>query len=80
MSLISTALDWPGHPYQMIANGGGSYDKHHRCSGEQITMALLQVALQSFTQMVYEVPLQNLAMRLRQIPCRPVSGFVIRLP
>lgn len=73
-------MGWQGHPYQMIANGGGSYDQHHRCPGELITMALLQVALQALTHMAYEVPPQNLAMRLSEIPCRPASGFVIRLP
>lgn len=73
-------IGWQGHPYQMIANGGGSYDSHHRCPGEHITMALLQVAQQCLSKTPYEVPPQNLSMRLNRIPCRPASGFIIRLP
>ncbi|MEZ4240475.1 MAG: hypothetical protein R3F59_30840 [Myxococcota bacterium] len=52
---------------------------HHRCAGEQVTLALLQQATAFLTRAVrYTVPDQDLSIPLARMPTHPTSGVVIR--
>lgn len=67
----------PGQ-FDLIAQGGGEHLSGHRCPGEWITIALVKVALEFLTRrMRYEVPPQDLGIRLNRIPAVPKSRFVI---
>ena len=44
-------------PFDFIPQGGGEYERGHRCPGEGITIAPLRVALEFLTRRLeYEVP------------------------
>lgn len=69
---------WEDTAYNFIANGGGTYDQHHRCPGEFITNSLLKVAIEILMQdILYTVPPQNLHLDLTTIPSQPPSTFQI---
>lgn len=70
--------NWGGSLYSFIPNGGGTYDRHHRCPGEWITNALMRSIINILAIPFYEVPPQDLSLSLRQIPAVPASGFIIR--
>jgi len=64
--------------YGFIPQGGGDVSIHHRCPGETITIALMQVFLRFMTQEIsYNVPKQDLSISLKKIPTLPASGFII---
>jgi fatty-acid peroxygenase len=64
--------------FAFIPQGGGDYFLHHRCPGERITIELMKVALGFLTQgMDYEIPKQDLHVRLSQIPALPASRFIL---
>ena len=63
--------------YNFMPQGGGSL-KGHRCAGEQITMAMMNIALDVLVNKVsYELPPQDLSYSLIDIPTLPVSGVVM---
>lgn len=71
--------DWDGSPFNFIPQGGGDYDTGHRCAGEWLTIGQMEVTLKFLTQQIeYEVPEQDLEIKLTRIPARPKSGFIIR--
>lgn len=70
--------DWHGSAFDFVPQGGGDYFANHRCPGEEITVAVLKQAIRLLTTaMTYDVPPQDLSMRLNRIPATPKSGFVI---
>ena len=70
---------WEGDPYTLIPQGGGDHARDHRCPGEWITIALTKVAVEFLVSAIaYEVPRQDLRVRLSRFPALPKSGFVIR--
>lgn len=64
-------------PYELIPQGGGDPDTGHRCAGEQITVELTKVALSELVRVAYELPPQDLAIPLDQIPTRARSGIIM---
>lgn len=69
---------WKGDPFTLIPQGGGNYYANHRCAGEQITVQLMKLAVRLLvTKIAYNVPRQDLRVRLSRIPTLPSSRFVI---
>lgn len=70
--------DWDGSAFNFIPQGGGDHYQGHRCPGEWITIELMKVALRFLTTAItYDVPAQDLRIKLSRIPTFPRSGFVI---
>jgi fatty-acid peroxygenase len=70
---------WKGDPFTFVPQGGGDHAAGHRCAGEWMTIELMKVGVRALTQLVrFEVPPQDLRVRLSRMPARPESGFVIR--
>ena len=66
------------HRFAMIPQGGSDHATQHRCPGEWITLALIDLAIEKFIhQLRYDVPWQDLTVDLNVIPARPRSGFII---
>lgn len=64
--------------YSLIPQGGGSHQMNHRCPGEWITIALMKNAISFLNdEITYDVPGQNLVIRLSRIPAIPKSRFMI---
>lgn len=71
-------LGRPIGPFELVPQGGGDHRTGHRCPGEWITIAVLKRAARLLTAaMRYDVPDQNLSVRLNRFPTLPRSGFVI---
>jgi fatty-acid peroxygenase len=71
--------DWNGSPFNFIPQGGGDHYDNHRCAGEWLTIELVKRAVRLLTiGMRYEVPEQDLTIRLSRMPAIPRSRFVIR--
>lgn len=71
--------DWKGSPFSYIPQGGGDYDKGHRCAGEWATVKIMQATTDFLVKAVeYEVPEQDLTINMSRIPTYPKSGFIIK--
>lgn len=69
---------WNRIAFNFIPHGGGDRHAHHRCPGEDITIALMKVALRFLAkELTYRVPQQNLRISMSRIPTLPHSGFVM---
>jgi fatty-acid peroxygenase len=65
-------------PFDLIPQGGGDHLRNHRCAGEWLTNAVLRHATRFLTSRIrYEVPSQDLTIRLSRVPAVPRSRFVI---
>lgn len=63
--------------YNFMPQGGGSL-KGHRCAGEQITMDMMNIALEVFIHKIsYELKPQDLSYSLSDIPTLPASGIIM---
>ncbi len=72
--------EWDESKFNFIPQGGGDYYTNHRCPGEWITIKLMKVTLNFFTQSLqYNVPKQNLQISLSKMPTAPKSRFIINL-
>jgi fatty-acid peroxygenase len=61
-----------------VPQGGGSYEDHHRCPGEGITVALMKQAVRLLLHRIrYVVPPQDLQIDRQQLPALPRSRFVM---
>lgn len=66
------------HRFAMIPQGGSEYATQHRCPGEWITLALIDLTIEKFTrQLCYRVPPQDLALDPSSMPARPRSGLIV---
>lgn len=64
--------------FDLVPQGGGGHYAGHRCPGEAATVDLLKSAAKLFaTEIVYEVPPQDLTIDLGRIPTLPACGMVI---
>lgn len=64
--------------YNFMPQGGGSI-KGHRCVGERITMAMMNMALDVLVNKVsYELPPQDLSYSMSKIPTLPASGVIMK--
>lgn len=71
--------DWGGSPFDFIPQGGGDYDKGHRCAGEWITIEAMKTSLQFLTTRIeYEVPQQDLNYSMVRMPTIPKSRLMIQ--
>ncbi|MGY0694824.1 cytochrome P450 [Virgibacillus sp. FSP13] len=70
---------WKGSPFDFIPQGGGDYDKGHRCAGEWVTIEVMKTSLEFLTQKIdYKVPKQDLSISKVRMPTLPKSRFVIK--
>ena len=70
--------EWDRGAFNFIPHGGGDPAHGHRCPGEGITIALMATAVEMLTTaMDYDVPPQDLSVRMSPIPTMPTSRFVI---
>lgn len=68
-------------PYEFVPQGAGDAAVTHRCPGEELTIHLMNSAVQLLTtSMQYEVPDQDLSVDVSRIPALPKSGFVMSRP
>lgn len=64
--------------YDLVPQGGGDHERHHRCAGEWITIAAMEEAAVALVRrMRCTVPAQDLRVDLRRVPAIPRSGFVL---
>jgi fatty-acid peroxygenase len=64
--------------FDLVPQGGGRADVHHRCPGEGFTLALMKLAVHRLAvRSRYEVPAQDLRIRMERLPAVPADGFVI---
>lgn len=65
----------PITPYNFIPQGGGTYDKAHRCAGEWVTRVVLERCIEFFVnRLSYQLPKQDLSFSVSEIPAMPSSG------
>ncbi|GAA3970258.1 cytochrome P450 [Allohahella marinimesophila] len=65
-------------PFNLIPQGGGTFDINHRCAGEWLTIEMLKQAVRMLVgEMAYKVPEQDLAIDLSRMPAQPPEGFLI---
>ena len=71
-------IDWSGDPFTFIPQGGGDHYQNHRCAGEWITIEIMKSAVNFLVREIkYDVPVQDLSIKLSQMPAIPKSRFVI---
>ncbi|WP_232520684.1 cytochrome P450 [Rhodobacter sp. CZR27] len=71
-------LSWAGQDDCFVPQGGGDVATTHRCPGEMITVELMKEAIRLLCRdMDYEVPEQDLGVRLNRIPAQPRSGMIL---
>lgn len=71
--------NWDKSPYDFMPQGGGDYYAGHRCPGEWITIEEMKLAVKFLTRKLeYEVPHQDLSIKLTRMPAIPASRFVVR--
>ena len=69
---------WQDNAFDFIPQGGGDHYKNHRCAGEWLTIEVMNQVLSFLVnELEYEVPPQDLTIRLTKMPTLPESGFVI---
>ncbi|NUZ08413.1 cytochrome P450 [Piscinibacter koreensis] len=66
----------PGR-FDFIPQGGSTAESDHRCPGEGVVLALMELALRLLLRANYHVPAQDLEIRMDRMPAIPASGFVI---
>jgi len=69
---------WADDRYTLIPQGGGDYATGHRCAGEWAVLDLMRTAVRLLTtEMTYQLPQQDLTVRLNRIPAIPESRVVL---
>lgn len=64
--------NWQGNPFSFIPQGGGDYDRGHRCAGEQVTIELMKVSVDYLVnKMDFQLPKQQFNTEFTQIPSIP---------
>ena len=72
--------NWKKSPFDFIPQGGGDYNKGHRCAGEWATVKVIQVFVELLAkELEYEVCDQDLTYSMVRIPTYPESGFRMRV-
>ncbi|MGP3695920.1 cytochrome P450 [Rhodobacter sp. NSM] len=72
-------LSWSGQDDCFIPQGGGEVALTHRCPGEMITVELMKEAIRLLCcETEYEVPPQDLGVRLNRLPAQPRSGMILK--
>lgn len=64
--------------FAAIPQGGGEHATGHRCPGEWITLALIDLAIEQFVHRLdYRIPSQDLSVDPTRMPAKPQSGLVV---
>lgn len=64
-------------PYNFIPQGGGDFDRNHRCAGEWLTLTILRQTLDFFlTRINYTLPPQDLSVDIQRMPALPRSRVI----
>jgi fatty-acid peroxygenase len=70
---------WQDDEYSLIPQGGGNYQQHHRCAGEQLTIKLMKTLVNLLvTELNYKVIHLDYSVDLSRMPARPKQPFTIR--
>lgn len=70
---------WNGSASSFIPQGGGDFDRGHRCAGEQMTIQAVKTSVRLLVSAVeFDVPEQDLRVDLARMPAIPESRFIIR--
>lgn len=70
--------NWEGNLFLFIPQGGGSYEKGHRCAGEKLTVELMRKCLGFITDEIsYSLPPQDLSYPMNRIPTMPESSVIL---
>jgi fatty-acid peroxygenase len=68
----------PPDDFEFVPQGGGSYDRHHRCPGEGITVALMKQATAFLLRrLAFTWPPQDLEIDRERLPALPRSRVVL---
>lgn len=67
-------LDRDVDPDLLVPQGGGDVGDGHRCPGEDVVLTLLAVAVRALARTPLQLPPQDLAHDLNEMPTRPRSG------
>lgn len=71
-------LDREIGPFDLVPQGGGVHQSGHRCAGEWLTIAQINLALRVLTRRIdYTVPAQDLRVSHRRFPTQPASGLML---
>ncbi|MFC0253449.1 cytochrome P450 [Massilia consociata] len=69
---------WQSDAFDLVPQGAGDYLTGHRCPGEAMTVDLVKSALHLLaSEVVYQVPRQDLTISLSRMPTMPASRFLI---
>jgi len=70
--------EWNGSAFNFIPQGGGDHYHNHRCPGEWITIEVMKLGVRWLTRgMRYQIPEQDLQVRMSRLPALPKSRFLI---
>jgi len=64
-------------PFTLVPQGGGDATTGHRCPGERVAIELIKTTVRLLTSLSYDLPPQDLRVRMGRMPTRPRSGVVI---
>ncbi|SIS77084.1 cytochrome P450 [Salimicrobium salexigens] len=71
--------NWNGGLFDLIPQGGGDYEKNHRCPGEWSTLEILKASFQYMARHLdYKLPKQDLSYSLNKMPALPKDGFIMK--
>ncbi|HEY0818494.1 MAG TPA: cytochrome P450 [Rhizobacter sp.] len=71
-------LGVPPSPYAFVPQGGATVERHHRCPGEGLAVALMGAAARALLPVLpITLPMQNLEIDTRRLPALPRSHLVI---
>jgi fatty-acid peroxygenase len=63
--------------FDFVPQGGATAAEHHRCPGEDFTIALMMLSIRLLGSLSYELPAQDLAIDMRRMPALPRAGLLI---
>ena len=70
-------LDGTVDPDLLVPQGGGDLDSGHRCPGEDVVLGMLSAAVTALARTPLQLPPQDLAHDLTEMPTRPCSGVLL---
>lgn len=63
--------------YRLLAQGGGDYEKGHRCPGEWNTVEAMKITAEFLAKYIdYDLPEQDLSYSMVEMPTKPKSGLI----
>lgn len=68
---------WDEDLNSLVAQGAGKHAENHRCPGEWSTVELLKRAVRLLSDSPFDLPAQDLSIRLNRFPAIPRSGVVM---